>query len=64
LKLFSAPGSSLNDKRAWLMTPPFDRALAVPSVVVPTRTGDLEWDAADATGALAWDVPAPVLTWE
>jgi hypothetical protein len=35
-----------------------------PAVVTPTRTGELAWDAADATGVLTWDVPAPVLTWE
>jgi hypothetical protein len=35
-----------------------------PAVVIPTRTGDLSWDAADATGVLAWDAPAPTLTWE
>jgi hypothetical protein len=27
----------------------------VPPAVVPTRTGELEWDADDVSGALAWD---------
>lgn len=29
--LFSAPGSTLSKKRAWLITTPFDRALAAPA---------------------------------
>jgi hypothetical protein len=74
VKLFSAPGSPPSDKRAWLMTPPFDRSLAAPAVVTPTRTGTLTWGtdtdrvtwrdgSSGGSGRLTWTPAGGALTW-
>jgi hypothetical protein len=53
MRLFSAPGSSLTHKRAWLVTPPFDLVLSESVTIEPVRLEDGYWSVDVSAGT--WD---------